>query len=411
MSDRLAVRAATEDEFGALLDTAAIAFHGGRSAAARQRLRDRFELDRSRIALDGGGVVGTSAAWGWRLTVPGGELPCAAITLVTVLPTHRRRGILRRMMEALVADARERGEPLAALWASEGRIYGRFGFGPASWTRRSRIDLAGGVSLRSPVADPPLRLVDLAGAAPLTTAIFDRARRQRAGIMSRPPAWWTTRILSDAEDERPAGGAPKRLVACGEDGYALYRVHEDVAGGPVGGIGQTTVEVQELIAATPEAGRALLAFLTSIDLATRVELHERPLDDELELATADPRALRTIQQGDALWLRILDLPAAVAGRSWAADADLVLQVDAPGDPGLDGRWALRIADGAGVAERSERPADLAIAARDLASAYLGGVRVAALAAAGVVVEHEPGAVATLDLALRTARAPWTVDVF
>ncbi|WP_320669304.1 GNAT family N-acetyltransferase [Patulibacter defluvii] len=403
------VRAIGEDALEPLLDVTSTAMHGLFAAPARRRVASRLEVERMRVVTDGGAMVGTSGAYTRTLSVPGGELACAGVTFVAVLPTHRRRGVLRAMMDAVIADARERGEPVAALWASEGGIYGRFGFGPATWTRRSRIELAAGVPLRAPVLALPLRFGDLVADAPALAAIHERVRGQRAGITSRPPVWWRARILSDEEDERAAG--PKRLVVCGDDGYALYRVHEQAGAGPVGQDARTTVAVQELLAATPEAGRALLAFLTSIDLATDVELHERPLDDDLALATADPRALRTVQQGDALWLRILDLPAAVAGRAWAADLDLVLQVDAPADPVLDGRWALRARDGRAEAERSDREPDLTIPDRDLGAAYLGGTALVGLHAAGSVQEHRPGTVAQLDAALRPARAPWTIEVF
>ncbi|MGX6448855.1 GNAT family N-acetyltransferase [Patulibacter sp. S7RM1-6] len=404
------VRPLAEGQWDEAQDVIDLAFHRSSRGPRRERSRATLGAAETIVAEADERVVGTTATWRWNVTVPGGELPCAAITTVTVRPTHRRRGILRAMMDRAAADARAHGAPLAALWASEGAIYGRFGFGPATRVRTLRVRTRGGVPLRAPVPEPlDVELVEPEAAAPLVAPIFARARRRRAGVMDRTiDAWWTARILSNAPEEIGSLG-PLRVVLAGRDGYALYRVEEGEADTPVSA--WTTVRVKELVAATPEAERTLLTYLTRIDLADEVVLPERPVDDPLLHAPVDHRAVRAEETSDALWLRILDVPAAIAGRGWAADAELVVAVEHPEDEHVAGRWALRVGPDGGRAERTDAAPDLVLPARDLASAYLGDVALDALHAAGTVEERTAGAVAALDAALRTDRAPWTVGVF
>ncbi|WP_051471128.1 GNAT family N-acetyltransferase [Patulibacter minatonensis] len=409
------VRAATAEDFDALHDVVDIAFHRGSPERRRLRMRALQDEGLGLVAVDGDRIVGTTGAWSWDLGVPGGTLPVAAITIVTVLPTHRRRGILRALMERATADARDRGEPLAALWASEGGIYGRFGYGPATWVREGRAQLRGGLGLRPPTtgpeADLPLRLLTAEEAHPVVAPVFERARARRGGLLSRDGTWWTVRLLADEPEDR-GGASPLRVVVAGDDGYALYRVREGATTGPVSA--WTTVEVAELVAVTPAAERALLAFLSSIDLADELVLDARPVDDPLLHTTADVRAIVPGTPADALWLRILDVPAAVAGRSWAADVDLVLEVLHPEDPVVAGRWRLRGtsgAPGAVVAARTDGPADLVLHARDLGSLYLGGATATGLRDAGAINEATAGTAVALDAALRVERAPWTAGVF
>jgi predicted acetyltransferase len=275
--------------------------------------------------------------------------------------------------------------------------------------RDERIDLRRPLALRAP-ADEPLdvRLLTAGEALSVVAPIHERARRERGGLMRRSDTWWTARILSDDPEDR-GGASPMRVAVAGGDGYALYRVREGEETNPVAA--HTTVEVQELVATTATAERTLLTFLSRIDLAHELVLRYRPVDDALAHAPVDARAVARLQEHDALWLRILDLPAAVAGRAWAAPADLVLDVEHPEDELVAGRWALRVGPDGASAERTERPADLRLHARELGSAYLGGVRVTALCDAGLIEEHTAGACVALDAALAVERAPWTTGVF
>jgi predicted acetyltransferase len=409
MSPDPIVRAARKEELETVLDLTDVAFHRERSPARAERLRDWTAGPRPIVAEVDGELVGTAGTYDWTMSVPGGTLPVSGVTIVTVLPTHRRRGILRAMMVRLAADAREAGLPVAALWASEGTIYGRFGYGPAAWVRDAHAELRGGLPLRAPAEEPlDVRLVHRDDAHPAVAPIFERARARRPGLMSREDAWWTGRILADPRDER-TGAGPLRVVVTGEEGYALYRVREAEETGPVSA--RTIVEVDELVGVTAEAERTLLTFLSRIDLADELLLRRRPVDDALLHAPVDGRALAPRGAHDALWVRILDLPAAVAGRSWAAPLDLVLEVEHLEDELVAGTWALRGGPGGATAERTERPADLALHARDLGSLYLGGVTAVALRDAGVLEERRAGAASALDAALRVDRAPWTLGVF
>jgi predicted acetyltransferase len=411
MAERPTIRPARESELNAVHDLADLAFHRGSTPLARERrLAATGEVD-TVVADDDGTIVGTAAAFPWPMVVPGGgEVPCAAVTGVTVRPTHRRRGVLRALMTQLTERARERGEPVAALWASEGTIYGRFGFGPATWARDEHVRVIPEPVLRDPAPEPlGVRLLDAAQALPVLPAIHARARGRRPGIMGRTERWWADRVLADEPEDR-GGASPLRVaVAAGDEGYALWRVREGHETHPVAAF--TTVEVQELVAATPEAERALFTFVARIDLADELVLRQRPVDDPLALAPVDARAVRPLEQHEGLWLRILDLPAAVAARAWAAPVDVVVDVEHPEDEVVAGRWALRAGPDGGAAERTERPADLRLHARDLGSVYLGGVALATLRDAGVVAEETPGACAALDAALRVERAPWTLGTF
>ncbi|MEV4420322.1 GNAT family N-acetyltransferase [Patulibacter sp. NPDC049589] len=403
------LRSANGEEFDALVDVMDVAFHGDTTPERRARMRTWMDLDRILVAEDDGRPVATSAAWSWTVSVPGGELPMAAVTAVTVLPTHRRRGLLRAMMDRLATEARDRGEPLAGLWASEGTIYGRFGYGPAASVADLRAPLAGGLALPDPDPDDPVvRLVRADEAHPEIAPIHERARSRRGGLVSRGAAWWTGRVLADPPAER-GGARALRVAVAGDDGYALYRVREGAATGPVGN--WTTVEVQELVAATAAAERALLRFLSRIDLADELVLHARPVDDALTRIPVDVRALLPQGAGDALWLRVLDVPAAVAGRAWAAPLDLVLDVVHPEDDVVAGRWRVQAGPDGATAQRTDDPADLVLPAAELGALYLGGGSAVALADAGRIAEPSPGSASALDAALRVDRAPWTVGVF
>ncbi|WP_210490973.1 GNAT family N-acetyltransferase [Patulibacter sp. SYSU D01012] len=404
------IRPLAEGEWDRAHDQTDLAFHRSTRGPRRDRMRTWTVQPDTVVADDGGRIVGTAAAWRWTVSVPGGELPCAGVTIVTVRPTHRRRGILRAMMARIADEARAAGEPLAALWASEGAIYGRFGYGVAARVQTLRVQTRGGVPLRAPVPEPlGVELLEPEDAHPVVASIYERARARRGGIMSRRDAdWWTKRVLGNAPDEIAAQG-PLRVVVAGDDGYALYRVEEGAETSPVSA--WTTVHVKELVAATAEAERTLLTYLTRIDLADEVLLPGRPVDDALVLAPVDARAVQPEATHDALWLRILDVPGAVAGRSWAADAQAVVEVEHPEDDHVAGRWALRVGPDGGTAERTDAAPDVVLHARDLAAAYLGDATLTALHDAGVVEERTAGTLSALDAALRTDRAPWTVGVF
>jgi predicted acetyltransferase len=318
---------------------------------------------------------------------------------VGVRPTHRRRGLLTAMMRRQLEDIRAAGEPVAALWASEGAIYGRFGYGIAARTasltaRRPAARLAA----PPPVADPP-RAGPAADHVEHMRAVHERVRGERPGMLDRPGAWWTAR-LHDPESDRK-GAQPLQALAVA-DGYALYAVRPDRDDdGPAG-----EVTIGELVAATP-AGRALLwDFLLDQDLTRTVTWPLAPADEPLWLMLTDHDAVRLVLRA-SLWVRIVDLPAALGARGYASDPDVVLDVSDAFCPWNAGRYRLA----GGRCEPSHAEADLALDAAALGAAYLGGTLLTDLAAAGRVTELRPGALARASAAFRADVAPWCPEIF
>lgn len=412
MASDLPLRRLAPGELAAFHDALDLGFHGSPAPVeAREQFSRLTELDRTAVVFDGDTIVGTSGAFSFGLSIPGGELPCAGVSVVTVRPTHRRRGLLRRMIARLHDDARERGEPIAALTASEGTIYGRFGYGAATWATSYEID--GGEQPRDAVADassPPIELRDPAGATPLLAPIWERMRTVRPGVPTRTTTWWDA-VLSDHPDLREGALATRLALArdaAGDAvGYALYRAR------PGQGVGDdATLEVLELIAPDPVDEGRLWTYLCGVDLVDHVEVPGRPVDDPLPLRFADLRAVRVKAQEDVLWLRLLDVPAALAARSWAQPLDLVLAVEDPLVAENARPWRLEVgADGEARCTATDRAPDLRLDVRELGSVYLGGTPLTRLADAGRVEERTPGAVAALDAALRIPRAPWIPEEF
>lgn len=367
------------------------------------------ELDRALAAYEGDRIVGTAGIFTFDLTIPGGRVPMAGVTMVGVHPTHRRRGILTAMMRAQLEAIRERGEPMAILWASEGGIYGRFGYGLASFKASIEIDRANAGFRRQHVPRGTFRLLEADEATAACRPIYDNYLDTRAGAFSRSDGWWRAEFVHDPERWR-RGGGPAFFLLHETDGvadaYARYRLHADWdERGPKGAI-----DVQEAIALNPTAERELWAYLFSVDLSAKTRAFNVPIDWGMRFMLSEPRRLgMTI--GDAVWLRLVDLPAALERRGYAADDRLVLEVHDSFCPWNDGRWHLDATpDGAHVT-RTEGDPDLVLEAADLGSAYLGGVSLAELVLAGCIEECTPGAVARGDALLRTPLAPWCPAVF
>jgi predicted acetyltransferase len=367
------------------------------------------ELDRALAAYAGDRVVGTAGIFSFELTIPGGSLPAAGITMVGVHPTHRRRGILTAMMRTQLDAIRERGEPLAILWASEGPIYGRFGYGLASFKASIEIERSRAGFREQHVPLGTFRLLDPDDATAACRPIYDRFLPMRAGAYSRSEGWWRAEFIHDPERWR-RGGGPAFFLLHETDGvgdaYARYRMHGDWDDRGAKG----AIEVQEAIALNPVAERELWGYLFSVDLSAHARAFNVPVDWGMRFMLSEPRRLgMTI--GDALWLRIVDLPSALERRGYAGSDRLILEVRDVFCPWNAGRWQLEASpDGARVT-KAEGEADLVIDAADLGSTYLGGVSLAELALAGRIEERTPGAVNRGDALLRTPLAPWCPAVF
>jgi predicted acetyltransferase len=365
-----------------------------------ERLRRVVDPDRFLAARADGAIVGTSGAYRFELSLPGASpAPCAGITLVSVRADHRRRGLLRRMMARLLDDAAERGEPFAALWASEDAIYGRFGFGPAAPTSRLEVDRAR-VRFRDEGPVDDVELVDADEARVRFPAIYDAARRDRHVLFGRSPAWWEARDLADPPERRDGAGE-KRFAVLGDRGFAIHRLRSAWgAGGPEG-----TVEVHDLVALDASARAALWRFVVDTDLSTRTTAHRRPADDPLPSMLVDPAAARMEQDGP-LYVRLVDVPGALSARRYPVDGSLVLEVRDAFRPANDGRWRLRSEDGTATCTPTDAPADLVLDAETLAAVALGGTRASTLAAAGRIEVRDPVALGRTDRLFATDLAPW-----
>jgi predicted acetyltransferase len=423
MTQPYPIRAIGPDELAALADVDAHAFLEPWPAEAVEHERTTTEFDRTYAAFDGSQMVGTGASYSFQLTIPGGVAPAAGVTAIAVLPSHRRRGILTSMMDHLFADAAARSEPLAVLFASEAGIYSRFGFGLGSMELHLTINRGEGRLAAGPVAADPVAAgphgpaVRLRAAEPIAARtelarVFDAELARRPGSLARDERWWTY-LLTDVPAMRPARASPVRCLLAEDDagprGYALYRTSSNWSDHLAEGL----LEVLELYATDPAATAALWSDLLSRDLVGETRARRRPVDDPLLAMLADPRRARPAL-ADGLWVRVLDLPEALAQRRYAAAADLVLEVADPVLPGNDGRWRLRTGgppSGPASCERTGAAADVRLTIQALGAAYLGGGQLGQLAAAGHAAEVTPGALATLGTALSWDRPPYCGTMF
>ncbi|MBW5424043.1 GNAT family N-acetyltransferase, partial [Streptomyces sp. BG9H] len=378
------LRVVSESEWAAWYGSLDLAFGGVPESPQERRLwRDLVELDRSLGVWDGSTCIGATSAFSFRLSVPGGALVDAAgVTMVGVAATHRRRGVLTSMMRRQLDDIRAGGEPLAVLTASEPVIYGRFGYGAATWQMKAEIDTSR-VSLSVPPGtdDVVLRYAEPADVHAACEELYARRVPERPGMLARRPGWERHGLL-DPESDR-AGASPLQCVVAERGGelvgYARFAVKPDWEWqGPKG-----TVQVRDLEAVDPAAYAALWRFLCDIDLTSSVLARNRPVDDPLLQLVSDVRRC-DVAVRDSLHVRLVEVGAALEARTYQAPVDVVFEVEDAFCPWNAGRWRLTgDAKGASCA-RTEDAADLALSVRELGAAYLGGVSLSSLAGAGRV---------------------------
>jgi predicted acetyltransferase len=387
--------------------------HVARWAAARAR---NWIPERAWGAQSRGRWIATLATQPRAITVPGpdgatNELTADALTNVTVNATHRRRGLLSAMIGRSLEAARERGDALSILIAAEWPIYGRFGYAcavqDAEYTYFSKNPNA---QVR-PAGTGTVRQVDVAEYGTIAPAVYDAARRLRPGQVDRRDIWWNRHLGLDGFEIDPAGKNPTRYVHEGPDGpdglLSWKPTREFELDGSLGAI-----SVEDLVAASDEAYRNLWAYLGGVDVVSEIALPMRPVDEPARWMMADGRALRQNHAGDFVWLRLLDVPAALSARSYTVPGRLVLQVV---DDDLDhygsGRFALD-ADGAGSScTPTGGSPDLRMSQRTLASVYLGGRTFAQARLSGGVDELTTGALARADAMFATGLAPWNATGF
>ena len=406
----------TEDELKAFYEPLAIAFAEDATPGELEAERPLLELDRLINAFEGERRVGSAGSIGFDLTVPGGAtLPVAGITAVGVVPDQRRRGTLRRMLRWLFDDAARRAEPIAVLWASEAAIYQRFGFGMSTLVSSFEVDRTR-VAFRDAASvedDARIRMVDVDEGARIGAQVYEQVRQRVPGSLSRPEAMWRNLLMADAEWMRGKNGGKFRIVleVDGEPrGYAIYRLAgEWDTRGPYGAL-----LVQELVALDPAAEDRLWRWLASMDLVGTLKAFRAPVPHPLQLRLAEPRRLG-VRTGDGLWLRLLDLPRALEARTYGGPGSVVLEVRDEGIESNAGRGRIDVAAADGGAQVTRagdaETVDLELETGDLAAVYLGAWRVAALAAAGRVVERRRGATRDADRLFATYVSPFTNTMF
>jgi predicted acetyltransferase len=394
---------ADQEEFGRAIGAIGQYFNPPPDAEFLERFARILPHERMHAAFEGGQVVGGAGAFPFELSVPGGSLPCGGITAVGVPPTHRRRGVLRSMMDAQLRDVHERGEPIAALWASEETIYGRFGYGIASWAGELTVPHEWDAFAEPLELAGTVRFVAPEEARELFPPVYDAARRERPGMTSRSEAWWDVRQLRLPDEEK---STPRRFVVLELDGeaaaYAIYRTQM----GWDGGSSSARLMVREALGATPQATAAIWRFLLDVDWMAAVDVPLAPPDHPLFLLLGTPRRMR-YRMGDGLWVRLVDVAAALSGRAYGEGGPLVLEVRDAVCEWNEGRWRLE----GGECSRTDDDPDLALDVSALGSAYLGAVSFTQLRAAQRVEELRDGAVARADALFAWRPLPWCLEIF
>jgi predicted acetyltransferase len=392
----------TRDELREYARSIWAAFHSDMSDVEADRWERMLEPERVLAIRDRGRFVAGSGIFTRRLAVPGAVVPAVAVTLVGVRPTHRRRGLMSTLMHRQLADVHEAGdETVAMLWASEPVIYGRFGYGLATTTGNLKVATA---TLRMRwIPDAQFDLLAPADALPAMREIHEAVWPTVPGMLDRDGLWWEDRV-EDPEEHRE--GAEQLRAAVTDDAYALYRVKRQWAeDGP-----DSEVHVMEAVAATPVGEAAIWSYLTGLDLTRRVSWELAPSDLPLKhmVANAQDVGMRT---GYGLWVRLVDLPRALAQRTYAQPFEVVLEVADEVCPWNAGRWALRWDGTTATCARTATPAGLELGPAELGAAYLGGTRLEVLARAGRVRELRSGALAVANRAFVGDRAPWCPEIF
>jgi predicted acetyltransferase len=411
MSD-VVVRAITDDEVRDYLRCVGAGFHMGVDVTdERIEFSRHFMTDLSRRfgAFVDGVLCGTTGSFGSELTVPGGStVAMGGVTQVTVMPTHRRRGLLREMMDTQLRDSMARAEPVTMLVAAEWPIYGRFGYGMAIEAAATIIDASTAVFV-DPTMRGTVEVVDTQSFREATPVAFDRHRLTCPGSIKREPALWDliAGIITHPTDKPPKGRmfVVHRSEEGDVDGLAIYEPTDDwVHNQP-----KVKLNVHELIAVNDVAFTDLLKYLCAIDWVTEVHLHVRGVDEDVRHLFVNGRVARQADRSDHMWVRLLDVPAALAARRYETPVSIVL--DVRDDFVGDGRFRLEGDAGGATCMPTTDAAEVAVGVDVLGAAYLGGSSLMPYVMAGRVDEIAPGSVATLDRAMHSAKSPWAPTSF
>jgi predicted acetyltransferase len=404
------IRTPREDEIDAVLRANAAWFGEGVSAEVMAAERKVIEPDRYFVATDGDQIVAGAGAATFQLTVPGGvTVPCAGITSVGTLPTHRRRGLGRSLMKRQIEDARDRQDPVAYLWASEAAIYQRFGYGMGSFSGSFEIRREATALLHEVATPGRLRLVDRSEAMKIIPDVYERVRLTRPGLIDRPATWLEYRFRDDEHHREKDSSPPFFAIyetGSGAEGYVSYTIKDKwSSGGP-----EQELTVDELISATDEAYAALWRYCFEVDLVRKVEGWKRPIDEPLLHMLLEPRALR-FQVRDGTWIRLVDVAAALEARRYSHEGRIVIEIDDEFAHWNDGTYELEGGPHGATCRPTGAEPDLSMRVEDLAASYLGAVSFRSLAGAGRVVERSPDTLITADAMFSSAAAPWCPWIF
>jgi predicted acetyltransferase len=401
------IRPISADELPAFISAMSVPFGFDSSPERLDRFKNRFELSRLRAAVVDRKIVGTFGALSLPMTVPGGSIPVAGTSVVTVAPTHRCQGILRAFMADHFAELHRGGEPIAALWASESSIYGRFGYGPASELAKVKLDKASATMAQPVNIQGAMQLLDREEALRVLPPVYDQVASNRPGMFRRTAAWWEHRALNDPEDARDGATAHRRVLhvrAGAPVGYALYRTRTNRERRINEAI------VVELLGIDAAAEKALWQYLFGLDLITSIEYWNQPVDSPLHWWLVEPRRLER-QILDGIWLRLVEVVAALQSRRYWQPGTLTIQVNDELCPWNDGTYDLDVEeDGFPECRRTERAAEIQLSVYALGALYLGGHRFCDLARAGII-NASPAALRRADAMFTWSRRPWCQEVF
>ncbi|MEU4228937.1 GNAT family N-acetyltransferase [Nonomuraea sp. NPDC026600] len=400
------IRPVDEAEWPAFADVLSEGFGWTPHPQESERFKAQTEFDRTLAAFDGDVMAGVTAVFSFTMTVPGAQIPVAGVTAVSVLPSHRRRGVLSGLMRRQLSDVRERGESVAALYASESVIYGRFGYGRASSEMGFSVSKHGSAFVANAPTDPSLRIrvAKPAEARAEFERLFASVVPTRPGRYLRNEQFWSA-VLADEEFDRHGNGTLRSVIAeddRGVRGYALFRIK---ANWDDDGVPNGLLKLQELEAADPAARALLWRSVLDRDLVSRVE-GGRPVDDALIALLADPRQLRA-SCADELWVRLVEVDKALTSRAYSSAVDVVIEVEDDVCPWNARRWRLSADTSGAECEPVEDEPDMSLRVSSLGSAYMGDGLLAAQLDAGLLREHSAGSVRRLDAAMAWSPKPWT----
>jgi predicted acetyltransferase len=396
------IRTIAEDEFETWMRAIESAFGGHVSPEDVQNERKVIDPARCLAAFDGDNIVGCASSVVFEMTVPGGTIPTVGITGVGVVPTHRRRGVNTALMRRQLDDIRDEGFAIAALFASEGGIYGRFGYGLATFDAYVDIETSRSAFVPGSEGDGRVRLVERDAAKDRYLSIFDESRLTRPGAMRMEPNWFDYEFA-----EKHFGEERKFFFAFHEtgkdvDGVAVYTIKHNWSGVP-----QNEVELYAFDALNSSAYAQMWRFVLDLDLVSKLTAWSRPVDEPLLHLLREPRRLN-MRLKDGMWVRLLDIPRALTARRYPHDGRIVFDVRDAFCPWNEGRYALDARAEGATCEQTDDEAELLLTTNELAAAYLGGSTFSQLHRAGRVSEERAGAIGTADAMFAWDPPPWAM---